>query len=111
MSKGPLDKRIQRFVGKRARNAAKGWDYCDAPDPRQRKKVRHPMSAILWALELGLLSNQVTLRDVEALLQRFRFWCRLCAVAILFNRRRKSLTASSSPTHPSCQPSCACPCD
>lgn len=76
MNKGPLDKRIQRFVGKRARNSAKGWDYSDAPDPRQQKKVRHPMSAILWALELGLLSNQVTLRDVEALIKRLGYWLR-----------------------------------
>lgn len=74
MKKGPLDKRIQRFVGKRVRNSAKGWDYSDAPDPRQQKKVTHPMSAILWTLELGLLSNQVTLRDVESLIQRLGRW-------------------------------------
>ncbi len=74
MKSDPLDKRIQRFVGKRVRNSAKGWDYFDAPDPRQQKKVRHPMSAILWALELGLMSNQVTLRDVEALIQRLGRW-------------------------------------
>jgi hypothetical protein len=74
MKSGPLDKRIQRFVGKRVRNKAKGWDFSDAPDTRQQKKVRHPMSAILWALEFGLMSNQVTLRDVEALIQRLGRW-------------------------------------
>ncbi len=74
MKSNPLDKRIQRFVGKRVRNNAKGWDYSDAPDPRQQKKVKHPMPAILWALEFGLMSNQVTLRDVEALIQRLGRW-------------------------------------
>jgi len=66
--------RIQRFVGKRVKNKQKGWDFSDAPDPRQQKKVRHPMSAILWALELGLTSNQVTLRDVEEMIKKLGRW-------------------------------------
>ncbi len=61
----PAKKRIQRFLLKQTKGKAKGWSYEDAPDPRQQAKVDHPMPAILWALELGLTSNQPALRDVE----------------------------------------------
>lgn len=74
MKSNPPAERIQRFVGKRVKNKQKGWDFSDAPDPRQPKKVRHRLSAILWALELGLMSNQVTLRDVEEMIQRLGRW-------------------------------------
>jgi len=67
--------RVQRFLAKRARNKKKGWDYSDAPDPRQEAKVTLSMESILWALELGLLSNQPTLRDVETLNERLG-WAR-----------------------------------
>ena len=57
--------RVAKFLAKHTKKGAPGWSYADAPDVRQTSKVQHPMSAILWALELGLTSNQPTLRDVE----------------------------------------------
>ncbi len=69
-------KRIQRFIQKRAQNDAKGWDYSDAPDSRQRKKTRITMPSILWSLEIGLTSNQPTLRDVEELSERLGSWAK-----------------------------------
>lgn len=74
MKSDPLDKRIQRFVVKRVKKVQKGWDYSDAPDSRQPKKVSRSMSSILWALELGLTCNQATLRDVEEMIQRLGRW-------------------------------------
>lgn len=67
MTIASLPGRAQKFLAKRVRNPHKGYDYTDAPDSRQQKKVDHPMEAIVWALELGLVSNQPTLRDVEQL--------------------------------------------
>ncbi|MBW6496576.1 MAG: transposase [Burkholderiaceae bacterium] len=69
-------KRVQRFLAKRARNKAKGWDYSDAADPRQQAKVTLPMESIVWALELGLVSNQPTLRDLETLCKQLGSWGR-----------------------------------
>jgi len=69
-------KRIQRFIEKRAGNHAKGWDYSDAPDCRQEKKARIPMSSLLWCYEFGLTSNQPTLRDVEELSTRLGPWAK-----------------------------------
>ncbi len=71
------EERAQRFVAKRARNTQKGWDYKDAPDLRQQGKVDHPMDAIVWSLELGLVSNQPTLRDVEELTEKLGLWARV----------------------------------
>ncbi len=71
--------RVQRFLAKRAQNKEKGWDYKDAPDERQQRKVEHPKESILWALELGLVSNQPTLRDVEELTENFSRWARALA--------------------------------
>jgi hypothetical protein len=62
----PPKGRVQRFLAKRAKKKKKGWDYSDAPDERQQGKVGHEMASILWSMELGLTSNQPTLRDVEA---------------------------------------------
>ena len=70
------EERVQRFLAKRARNNAKGWDYSDAPEPRQEAKVTLPLESIVWALELGLVSNQPTLRDVETLNGRIGSWAR-----------------------------------
>ncbi len=69
-------KRIQRFIQKRVKNRAKGWDFSDAPDQRQEKKARIEMWSILHCLELGLTSNQPTLRDVEALSERLGPWAK-----------------------------------
>lgn len=66
--------RAGRFLRKRVRNKQKGWDYSDAPDPRQQTKVTHKRDAILWSLELGLVSNQPTLRDVEELMENAASW-------------------------------------
>ncbi len=68
--------RVQRFLAKRTRNKAKGWDHSDAPDPRQEAKVTLTMDSIVWALELGLMSNQPTLRDVETLSEGLGSWGR-----------------------------------
>ena len=70
------EERVQRYLAKKAGNEAKGWDYGDAFDPRQEAKVTLPMKSILWALELGLISNQPTLRDVEILITRLGAWGR-----------------------------------
>ena len=68
--------RIQRFLAKRAKNIKKGWDYSDAPDARQQGKVNHEEASILWSMELGLTSNQPTLRDVEEMTERLGPWAR-----------------------------------
>ena len=73
--KPPKD-RVQRFLAKHARNKKKGWDYSDAPDERQQGKVDHEMESILWAMELGLTSNQPTLRDVEEMTGNLGPWAR-----------------------------------
>lgn len=70
----PAKKRIQRFLLKQTKGEAKGWNYTDAPDPRQQAKVAHLMPSVLWALELGLTSNQPTLRDVEEMTQSLGPW-------------------------------------
>ncbi len=51
------------------RKKKKPWRFHDAPDPRQQKKVTHPMEHILDALLLGLLSGHPSLRDVEQMLR------------------------------------------
>jgi len=71
-----LQERTFRFLEKKLRKDHKGWTYKDVSDPRQAGKVTIPMSDILWSLELGLISNQPTLRDVEALTQELAGWTR-----------------------------------
>ena len=66
--------RARRFIRKRLGNKQKGWDYSDAPDPRQQSKVTHKMDAILWSLELGLMSNQPILRDLEEMTENAAPW-------------------------------------
>ncbi len=68
--------RTQRFLAKHARKKKKGWDYSDAPDKRQPGKVDHEMESILWSMELGLTSNQPTLRDVEEMTEELGPWAR-----------------------------------
>ena len=72
----PPKGRVQRFLAKRAKKNKKGWDYCDAPDERQLGKVGHEMESILWSMELGLTSNQPTLRDVEEMTEKLGPWAR-----------------------------------
>lgn len=72
----PPKERVQRFVAKRAEKKQKGWNYSDAPDVRQSGKVDHEMDSILWSMELGLTSNQPTLRDVEEMTEKLGPWAR-----------------------------------
>ena len=72
----PAKKRVQKFLAKMTRGKAKGWSYADAPDPRQQGKVDHPMDTVLWSMELGLTSNQPTLRDVEEMTENLGSWAR-----------------------------------
>lgn len=72
----PAKRRVQKFLAKQTRGGAKGWSYSDAPDLRQRGKVEHPMDSVLWAMELGLTSNQPTLRDVEEMTENLGSWAR-----------------------------------
>ena len=72
----PSKVRTQRFLAKMTRGKSPGWSYAKAPDPRQRAKVEHPMAAIMWSLELALLSNQPTLRDVEEMTASVGPWAR-----------------------------------
>lgn len=68
------EKRIQSFLLKQSKKPA--WDFADAPDVRKEELVSHEMGSILWALELGLMSNQPTLRDVEAMTHKLAAWGR-----------------------------------
>lgn len=72
----PPKERVQQFLSKRARKKQKGWDYSDAPDERQQGKVDHEMGSVLWALQLGMTSNQPTLRDVEEMTEGLGTWAR-----------------------------------
>jgi hypothetical protein len=72
----PAKKRVQKFLAKQTKGDAKGWTYSDAPDPRQHGKVDHPMDTVLWSMELGLTSNQPTLRDVEEMTENLGPWAR-----------------------------------
>lgn len=72
----PAKTRVQRFLAKQTQGGAKGWTYADAPDPRQQGKIDHSMAAVLWSMELGLSSNQVTLRDVEEMTKTMGAWAR-----------------------------------
>lgn len=67
-------KRVQRFLRSRLKNKRKGYDFSDAPDARQQGKIEHKKESLIWALEIGLLSNQRTLRDVEELLKELGPW-------------------------------------
>jgi len=69
-------RRIQKFLKRHIKSKTKGWDYSDAPDPRQQSKVVHPMASILWTLELALTSNQPTLRDAEQMTESLGSWAR-----------------------------------
>jgi len=72
----PAKERVQKFLAKMTKGEAKGWSYSDAPDPRQQGKVDHSMDAVLWSMELGLTSNQPTLRDVEEMTENLGSWSR-----------------------------------
>jgi hypothetical protein len=53
-SKEPAKQRVLKFLRKQTKGHGSGWSYNDTEDPRQQAKVLHPMSAILWALELKI---------------------------------------------------------
>lgn len=68
----PFDsaQRIHRFLRRRYRKPWWRWDRVD--DPRDRRGRRRPLSQLLEAVRLGLLSCQHGLRDVEMLTQQLR---------------------------------------
>ena len=68
------EERVQNFLIKK-RNKP-GWDFADAPDPRKEGMVDHQMPSIIWSLELGLIANHLTLRDVEAMTKELAPWAR-----------------------------------
>ena len=68
--------RTFKFLIKKQSQGTKAWSYEDTPDPRQQKKVHHSMSSLLWALELGMLSCQRSLRDVEQMIGELGSWTR-----------------------------------
>ena len=62
------EERVHRFLGRQVRAAKRGFDFGSIADPRQQSKVRYKSyPGIIWQALLGLLSNQPTLRDVEAM--------------------------------------------
>ena len=61
------NEKIQRFLIRQTKTP--GWDFSDAPDPRQEAQVEHKMPSLIWTYVLALISNQPTLRDVEAMTQ------------------------------------------
>jgi hypothetical protein len=68
------EQRVQRFLIKQKNKP--GWDFLDAPDPRKEGMVDHQMPSIIWSLELGLIANHPTLRDVEAMTEELAPWAR-----------------------------------
>jgi hypothetical protein len=68
------EERVQRFLIKQ--KSKPGWDFSDAPDPRKEGMINHEMSSIIWSLELGLIANHPTLRDVEAMTKELAPWAR-----------------------------------
>ncbi len=82
-NKEPAKRRVLKFLAKQTKGGAKGWTHQDAPDLRQQGKVEHPMGSILWALELGLTSNQPTLRDVEEMTGGLGPWTRTLVPAAI----------------------------
>ena len=73
MQKSP-QQRVVKYLTKQARKES--WNFDDAPDTRREKSITHPMPSMLWSLELGLISNQPTLRDVEVMTGELRPWAR-----------------------------------
>jgi len=60
-----ISEKIQRFLIRQTKTP--GWDFSNAPDPRQEAQVEHKMPSLIWTYVLALISNQPTLRDVEAM--------------------------------------------
>lgn len=68
------EQRVQKFLIKQKNKP--GWDFEDAPDPRKEGMVDHQMPSIIWSLELGLIANHPTLRDVEVMTKELAPWAR-----------------------------------
>lgn len=68
------EERVQKFLINQMNKP--GWDLRDAPDPRKEGMVDHQMSSIIWSLELGLIANHPTLRDVEVMTKELAPWAR-----------------------------------
>jgi len=65
-----IQSRIEAAI--KRRNRKPGFDFSDAPDNRQERKVRHEQKHILNSLLLGLIANKPTLRDVEEMTHDLR---------------------------------------
>jgi hypothetical protein len=57
------DLRVHRFLKRVARKSA--WSFSNAPDKRQKGKIKHQIADIHWALLLGLFGRRETCRDAE----------------------------------------------
>jgi hypothetical protein len=68
------EQRVQKFLIKQKNKP--GWDFADAPDPRKENMIDHQMPSIIWSLELGLIANHPTLRDVEVMTKELAPWAR-----------------------------------
>ena len=66
--------RVYKFLARLMKK--KAWSFAQAPDPRQQGKVTHSMEHILNLLLLGLLSGQLTLRDMEQMSHDLGAWAR-----------------------------------
>jgi hypothetical protein len=65
-----IQARIEAAIKRRSKKP--GWDFSDAPDHRQERKVTHAQKHIVNGLLLGLTANKPTLRDVEEMTQDLR---------------------------------------
>ena len=68
------EERVNKFLVKLTRK--NGWNFSDLPDARQEKKVKHEIVSVIWALELGLMANMPTLRDIEDMTSELGSWAR-----------------------------------
>lgn len=66
--------RVQRYLRRQAKK--RGYDFSDAPDPRQQGKVRIPRGTICWALLLGMLGGRRSGRTAESLTKKLEGWAR-----------------------------------
>ena len=65
-----IQARIEATIKRRSKKP--GFDFSDAPDNRQERKVTHEQKHIVNGLLLGLTANKPTLRDVEEMTQDLR---------------------------------------
>jgi len=68
------EERVNRFLVKLTRK--NGWNFSDLTDSRKEGKVTHSIHSIIWALELGMMANMPTLRDIEDMTSELGGWAR-----------------------------------